>query len=422
MRPFQICFRDSILAVLALFGLAAGLHAAIPSRVVGFVAVEIGQGETKAVGNMFESFGLGGLPDTLAEQLDTDDDIHVWTGWHFDTYTLQAGAWQAPVSAAAMPVGVGALACWVTRNHVGPVAIVVSGYVPERYEAQSSADAWQLIVYSHPSANGHRLNDVDWAGATDGDQLKILTDGEWVDFVYDGGGWTGPASAERILRLGDSMLVRSHADAANAVAIDAPDSESAGGISIAAGVDIADPIELLDISYYAITNDDDGDPDYDGLTNRRERELGADPSRQTLILNTGWNLFAISCVPDVQDTLAEQLGPDFAEIVWSWNGQGFTRLTTASTLTPTNGYWVYCRSEFVIDLPSAPYHDGRRTVTEGWNLVGMIRGGSLPNSIPANAQVWTFEDGANRVADRDRLRSMTGYWLLSNVQGEVVLP
>ena len=194
---------------------------------------------------------------------------------------------------------------------------------------------------------------------------------------------------------------------------------------VQADVDLDNLTDEWEQSHFSNLQEADGtsDPDYDGLSNREEQDMGSDPKRQSLWLNPGWNLIAISNNPNPGQTIKDQLGEDtYDGNIWYWNGKHYETVSSDSTLVPTNGYWVYCSTEQNIELPAGPEGDGHRVLNSNWNLVGCIRGGTLHKSESITTPLWSFKQGQYVEANLYDLRPMTGYWLHSNISQDMDLP
>ena len=182
---------------------------------------------------------------------------------------------------------------------------------------------------------------------------------------------------------------------------------------------LADPWEAL---HFGGTEEQAGDqdPDFDNLSNQSEQEMGTSPNQQTLRLYSGWSLIAISTQPEPGQTVLDQIGNKFSQTIWYWKDNEYNELNLNEALQPTYGYWVFCSEPVIHDLPHSELGDGVRTISKGWNMAGMIRGGSFPNQ-EAN-EFWSYHAGEYMEADINNLYPMTGFWFFSETEQEVILP
>jgi len=161
------------------------------------------------------------------------------------------------------------------------------------------------------------------------------------------------------------------------------------------------------------------DRDHDGIATADEQVLGTDPASPTLLLQPGWNLIS---VPTAAGTLAEQLGENFAGIVWGWDGTAYKAVAAADVLEPGRGYFAYAFAEAAIDQVATPRGDGRKACVAGWNLIGPINGGALGRDNAGFLVLYSFDGQDYCQVDDGVLRSMKGYWALRTDASEVILP
>ena len=167
----------------------------------------------------------------------------------------------------------------------------------------------------------------------------------------------------------------------------------------------------------------DEDLDHDGLTNEEEDALGSSPIKPTLVLHEGWNLIATPRLPEEGQTYADQLGMVFEGPIWTFANGEYVEVPVESTLEPGKGYQIFCPESAHVDLASTAEGDGVVLLAEGWNLVGLIRGGNLPSPEFDEAKVnYLNSDGILEPIEPKNLQPMMGYWLQSDKEKEVTLP
>lgn len=167
------------------------------------------------------------------------------------------------------------------------------------------------------------------------------------------------------------------------------------------------------------------DLDFDGLTNEHEELLGSSPILPTLVMHEGWNLIATPHVAEEGKTFSDQLGSTFDEAggVWTFENGNYVQVAADSALEPGKGYQIYCPESTHVDLAAAGEGDGSVGLIDGWNLVGLIRGGNLPSPELDKAKVQVLTaDGVLELVESNNLKPMMGYWIQSDGAQEVILP
>ncbi len=166
----------------------------------------------------------------------------------------------------------------------------------------------------------------------------------------------------------------------------------------------------------------DLDPDRDGLLNVEEAALGSDPARPTLVLDKGWNLVSTPRVVGSAQTLKDQLGGSFLGTVWTWADNHYVAVSEDAPLQPGRGYFVLCAEPACVDLPDTPEADGDTNLEAGWNLIGVIRGGSRATPAMEAFTINGLVGGQYRTVAPNDLAPMHGYWLFAPRATAVVLP
>ena len=169
--------------------------------------------------------------------------------------------------------------------------------------------------------------------------------------------------------------------------------------------------------------DPETDLDLDGLTNKEEELLGSDPVKPTLVLHEGWNLIATPRIAKEGQTYADQLGAVFEGDIWTYKDGEYLKVPEDSALEPGKGYQIFCPKATHVDLENTAEGDGVVQLADGWNLIGLIRGGELPSPELDNAKVQVLNpDGILETIKPEHLKPMKAYWLQSDGEKEVDLP
>ena len=96
---------------------------------------------------------------------------------------------------------------------------------------------------------------------------------------------------------------------------------------------------------FTVTVTEDGNPSL--FTSEEIKITVNDPEAIILELVKGWNL--ISLPQQHQDKgVGDLFGNKISETVWAWNGVS-QRFEIASSLSPTQGFWVYANDDFLDD-------------------------------------------------------------------------
>ena len=187
------------------------------SDVVGFVRVPIEEKRTSTVANPFPDdkppLEEGGLAHNLAANGENGDLLHVWTGHHFNVYTLQNGIWTIHGTDTKIPSGRlsdegGKNGYMITRNAMGNTEIVFRGPVPvvKEINIEMKAKKWTMIAFPFPT--NFKLIDGGWEGVDNGDKLKIWnqTDNTWTTYERKNNSWDGDDVANVVIPVGSSFL------------------------------------------------------------------------------------------------------------------------------------------------------------------------------------------------------------------------
>ena len=87
--------------------------------------------------------------------------------------------------------------------------------------------------------------------------------------------------------------------------------------------------------------------------------------------------------------------------------------------TALNGYWLYCKSNVILEFPGASNEkilvSGQ--LTEGWNLFGSVSEIDAPYNDNINGVIWFWEDNLFKVVPREDgvLEPGKAYWINSRI-------
>ena len=82
----------------------------------------------------------------------------------------------------------------------------------------------------------------------------------------------------------------------------------------------------------------------------------------------------------------------------------------------TNGYWVYAVNEHRLDIDGNITGTLSKMLSDGWNLVGRVDGGSPPDD---NAITDICRWDGKRFAVSNHYASTSGYWIRSEGPTEI---
>lgn len=183
-----------------------------------------------------------------------------------------------------------------------------------------------------------------------------------------------------------------------------------------------------EVQYFGdiVSQNGDGNPDSDLLTNAEEYQKGSDPTLTTLVVTAGWNLIAVPRTPAPGTTYADQLAGLAYTALYGWDA---TRLVYydvtqepagTNVLMPLAGYWLYATADGWTDVAGSGFPAGDRNLAQGWNLVGPLAGGAF--APPAGTTMpYTHWDGTSFV-NGTALQPTRGFWINCSAPTTVTLP
>lgn len=175
-------------------------------------------------------------------------------------------------------------------------------------------------------------------------------------------------------------------------------------------------------------------PDFDLLNNLQEHAINSNPLRTTIALLPGWNLVSVPQKPPAGASLQDQIGPAASLPIWSWDGTAYSRADAqgrdgaATPLEPTRAYWIHALELVVFEPAGTKWDNGVADLEPGWNLVGPVFGGELPEQSGQYravwlADVWTWDADVQRyVPVRGNVQSTRGYWLFTTESPQLPMP
>lgn len=134
-------------------------------------------------------------------------------------------------------------------------------------------------------------------------------------------------------------------------------------------------------------------------------------------VTAGWNLISVPCQQaDMSPTAL--FGTNLLGDVFGHDpGTGYS---TAATLVPGRGYWALFQADTTYTLTGTAAPTTTATVAAGWNLVGPMHMGILPDDVTAAgsavlAPYYAYTDGL--FAPATALEPGQGYWVLTDAGG-----
>ena len=184
---------------------------------VGFIKIAIPEKRTNTVANPFQDNQLPlseeGLANSLAANGENGDLLHVWTGLHFNVYTLKNGTWTILGTDSRIPSGrlsneIGRNGYMITRNTAGTTEIVFKGTVPvdDEIMIETAAKKWTMIAFPFPT--DFKLIGGDLDGVDNGDKLKVWSqvNNTWKTYERKNNSWAGDDLANVVIAVGSSFL------------------------------------------------------------------------------------------------------------------------------------------------------------------------------------------------------------------------
>jgi hypothetical protein len=128
-----------------------------------------------------------------------------------------------------------------------------------------------------------------------------------------------------------------------------------------------------------------------------------------LVLAKGWNLVSVPLwlqTPNVVELFGAQAG----SAVWTWvPGSGCYRRVWQ--IEPKQGFWVYSAKAQTVRLCGVPETDASLALASGWNLVGPVASGQLPQDPQIEGKIKSWDAAGHTYTDAASFETMRGYWI-----------
>ncbi len=167
------------------------------------------------------------------------------------------------------------------------------------------------------------------------------------------------------------------------------------------------------------------DTDMDGINDKIEIDNSVNPLRATADIGQGWNLLSTAWEPAVNDTVNDQLDSSLTNSVWLWENLNFSNVSASSALhnklIPGVGYWVFGTTGYFVDFPGNDPSVMSFNLKKGWNLIGTLIPGELPQNSAIIGELWTWNGTAFLKSGRN-METLKAYWIYAKEDLVINLP